>query len=347
MSYFNFFRAHDQFMPQPFRFRSGGFMMPRGRNVSITENINIKNGPSGFWGFMTGLSQGLFGGGFGYGMGMGSIFGCPSMPMLGMGSYPMLNGAATPQGSSQAHGEDAHLKNLTDFYGKSFIIKSHPDKKGIYQAVPKDGGKPIEGTYDELMDKLAEDKETQTVQPPEQKEPEKTEAQIKEDKAKEKGLESKDGKYFKGGVEYEWDSTIKDFKEKVPEKNDEEPLDTKYEKPAQPIRTRRNTKPKVPEKPEQVEDKSKVGNNNQTTVTKLPIHWNIRRKTSPLGGTIGFSGEAVIQFTDDKGKYHYFKAEKNGWHAMVGISEAQFKAILADDLRGQLQRAGLADKYTI
>ena len=41
MSYFNFFRAHDQFMPQHFRFRSGGFMMPRGGNVSITENINI------------------------------------------------------------------------------------------------------------------------------------------------------------------------------------------------------------------------------------------------------------------------------------------------------------------
>ncbi|MBR1619060.1 hypothetical protein IJ674_04105 [bacterium] len=166
MSYFNFFRAHDQFMPQHFRFRSGGFMMPRGGNVSITENINIKNGPSGFWGFMTGLSQGLFGGGMGYGMGMGSIFGCPSMPMMGMGSYPMLNGAVTPQGTApQTSGEDAHLKNLTDFYGKSYIIKSHPDKAGIYQAVPKDGGTPIEGTYDELMEKLASGGSEPTVAP--------------------------------------------------------------------------------------------------------------------------------------------------------------------------------------
>ena len=125
-----------------------------GGNFSYTENVNIQNGPSGFWGFMTGLTQGLFGGGM-FGMGMGG------------GIFGLLNSrqAATPQGPSQTQGEDAHLKNLTDFYGKSYIIKSHPDKDGIYQAVPKDGGKPIEGTYDELMEKLASGGSEPTVAP--------------------------------------------------------------------------------------------------------------------------------------------------------------------------------------
>ena len=126
-----------------------------GGNYSYTENVNIQNGPSGFWGFMTGLTQGLFGGGM-FGMGMGG------------GIFGLLNSrqAATPQGTAQqTSGEDAHLKNLTDFYGKSYIIKSHPDKAGIYQAVPKDGGKPIEGTYDELMEKLASGGSEPTVAP--------------------------------------------------------------------------------------------------------------------------------------------------------------------------------------
>ena len=196
MSYFNYFRAHDQFMPRHFGFRGGGFLPPRG-GVSITENVTIKNGPSGFWGFMTGLTQGLFGGGVGCGMGMGSIFGCPSMPMMGMpmmgmmgmSPYAYLNGA-TSQGSAQTQTGDTHLKNLTQAYSKSYEIVSHPDKKGIYQAFPKDGGKPIEGTYDELCDKLAKENEEPTVKA--KKEPEKTEVQLKEEKAKEKGLELKD-----------------------------------------------------------------------------------------------------------------------------------------------------------
>jgi len=198
MSYFNYFRAHDQFMPRHFGFRGGGFLPPRG-GVSITENVTIKNGPSGFWGFMTGLTQGLFGGGMGCGMGMGSVFGgmpmmgmgmgMPMMGMMGMSPYAYLNGA-TSQGSAQTQTGDTHLKNLTQAYSKSYEIVSHPDKKGIYQAFPKDGGKPIEGTYDELCDKLAKENEEPTVKT--KKEPEKTEAQLKEEKAKEQGLELKD-----------------------------------------------------------------------------------------------------------------------------------------------------------
>ena len=177
-----------------------GFFGGGGGNMSYTENINIQNGPTGFWGFMTGLTQGLFGGG---------MFGCG----MGGGLFGLLNSQkATPQGTDQAQGgEDKHLKNLQQAYGKKYEIVSHPDKKGIYQAFPKGGGKPIEGTYDDLCTKLAEEgDETPTVAP--KKKPEKTEAQLKEEKAKEHGLELKDGKYMKNGKEYVWDPTINDFK---------------------------------------------------------------------------------------------------------------------------------------
>ena len=352
MSYFNFFRAHDQFMPQHFRFRSGGFMMPRGGNVSITENINIKNGPSGFWGFMTGLSQGLFGGGMGCGMGMGSIFGCPSMPMMGMGMpmigspYAMLNGTVTPQGatSQSSSGEDAHLKNLTEFYGKSFIIKSHPDKKGIYQAVPKDGGKPIEGTYDELMNKLAEDKETQTVDPSKKKESEKTEAQLKEEKAKEKGLELKDGKYFKGSVEYEWDSTIKDFKEKVPEKSEEDPLSSKDEKPVQSTRTRRSggrSRTRGAESPERIDEGKKVSDKeNKSAAYTASVKWT----TVPIMNSFhiikGYQCTAIVSFTDKNGDSHVYKhTDKFESYTETG-REAKCKAQVIGHIQNSIKKEG-------
>ena len=296
-----------------------------GGNFSYTENVNIQNGPSGFWGFMTGLTQGLFGGGM-FGMGMGG------------GIFGLLNSrqAATPQGPSQTQGEDAHLKNLTEFYGKSFIIKSHPDKKGIYQAVPKDGGKPIEGTYDELMNKLAEDKETQTVDPSKKKESEKTEAQLKEEKAKEKGLELKDGKYFKGSVEYEWDSTIKDFKEKVPEKSEEDPLSSKDEKPVQSTRTRksggrsRTRGAETPPKTEEVKDKK------QDQKTKLGITWEI---TPAYMGHVRSLGYVTVQING--------KQVKLTGYSNVPRSVADAKAEIARDIEQQLKDRGVGDKYTV
>ena len=171
MSYFNFFRAHDQFMPQHFRFRSGGFMMPRGGNVSITENINIKNGPSGFWGFMTGLSQGLFGGGMGYGMGMGgSIFGCPSMPMMGMGMpmmgtgmmspYAMLNGAVTPQGTTQTEEKTNNLTQLRNLF-KSKNVTIEETKPGKFTATDSKGniiGRDL--SFEEMTEKLGNSNRT-------------------------------------------------------------------------------------------------------------------------------------------------------------------------------------------
>ena len=212
MSYFNFFRAHDQFIPQHFRFRGGGFMMPRGGNVSITENINIQNGPSGFWGFMTGLSQGLFGGGMGYGMGMGgSIFGCQSMPMmgmgmqmpmLGMGSYPMLNGATTSQGTGDQKNPD--LDNLNAFFGgKGYVIRQ--EKDGTYTAA-KDGKIVASGKYDDVKAKLSELADGTTAD--EAKDTPEAKAKVHVPKLE----KDENGKWKDAnGNEYTWDSDNKCF----------------------------------------------------------------------------------------------------------------------------------------
>ena len=72
---FNIRYAHNQYRPM---MRMGGG--PRGpilgnHSYSETTNITIKNGPSGFWGFMSGLFGGLFGGGMTSGMFGGNMFG--------------------------------------------------------------------------------------------------------------------------------------------------------------------------------------------------------------------------------------------------------------------------------
>lgn len=172
MSYFNYFKANNQFMPQHFRFRGGNSMMQGGRNVSITENVNIQQGPSGFWGFMAGLGQGLFGGGMGCGMGMGSIFGCPSMPMMGgfgmgmpmmggmgmmgMSPFGMFNGAVIPQGGSTGQSGDKYLTSLTQALGSKGTFTKHPDKDGIYIMTTRDG-KVFEGTYDYFLNQFKAD----------------------------------------------------------------------------------------------------------------------------------------------------------------------------------------------
>ena len=59
------------------------------------QNITINQGPQGFWGFMTGLCQGLFGGFFGGGMfggfGMGNMYGMGMPGMYGGSLFNNLN----------------------------------------------------------------------------------------------------------------------------------------------------------------------------------------------------------------------------------------------------------------
>ena len=177
-----------RFMPNgPLRTNCYHRPMPRmgifgGGHMSITENINIQQGPSGFWGFMTGLTQGLFGGGiFGMGMG-GGLFGMGGFSPFGfLNSNPTIQGAQQPQVS-----EDKSLKNLIQVYGSDYEIVSHPKKEGFYQAHSKKGGELIEGDYDTVMKKLAEIKEEAKVAP----QIEKSDAELKaEEEAKKKAEE--------------------------------------------------------------------------------------------------------------------------------------------------------------
>lgn len=116
-------------------------------SFSYSESYSSKtNG----WDFMTTLLQ---------------TFAMTSMMFGGWGASRASSTTSTPQGTTEQKAEDKCLSNLVDFYGKKFIIKAHPSRDGIYQAVPKDGGAVIEGTYDQLMDELGTVKSEPTAAP--------------------------------------------------------------------------------------------------------------------------------------------------------------------------------------
>lgn len=141
-----------------------------GRHVSITENINIQQGPSGFWGFMTGLSQGLFGGGM---FGMGSMFG---MGMGGFSPFGALNGATTPQGAKEPQTvEDKSLEQLNKLYGaKKFNIIERP--AGKFTATDEKGKLVASNlSFDDMSEALSNynnDVSSEVKPPKAEKEPE-------------------------------------------------------------------------------------------------------------------------------------------------------------------------------
>ncbi len=135
MSLYGLGRAFNlRFMPNgPLRTNCYHRPMPQigmfgGGNYSYTENVNIQNGPSGFWGFMTGLSQGLFGGGmFGLGGGLG----------MGGGIFGLLNSHQTAVSQGTGDQKNPDLDNLNAFFGsKGYVIRQ--EKDGTYTAA-KDG----------------------------------------------------------------------------------------------------------------------------------------------------------------------------------------------------------------
>ena len=141
-----------RFMPNgPLRTNCYHRPMPRiglfgggGGSMSYTENINIQNGPTGFWGFMTGLTQGLFGGGM---MGMG---GCGLFDMIGM-----LKSNKTSQGPEQPQqGGDSQLTQLRNlFKSKSVVIEETGSGKYTVTGDGKVIGKP-NMTFDETVEEL-------------------------------------------------------------------------------------------------------------------------------------------------------------------------------------------------
>ena len=351
MSYFNYFRAHDQFIPRHFGFRGGGgfFGPPRG-GVSITENVTIKNGPSGFWGFMTGLTQGLFGGGMGCGMGMGgSIFGGMQMmgmgmPMMGYGMspYAMLNGAVTPQGPGQAQvGEDKHLKNLQQAYGKNYEITSHPDKKGIYQAFPKDGTKPIEGTYDELCTKLAEEKETPTVQQHQETETEEQKLAKAQKEAADKNEPKlhKDGNTWKddAGKEYKWvggtDGHFEEVKEDTSLDVDPGSVDGGH-RTTQRSRSRGSRRTKRTDNTATVDENAYKQKAYKVSMS-VQYNWSFSTCTYTATGS----------FTDDKGQKHDINISQqtvtvDSWSFGSGPSDRAISKDIMPKLKAKAQELG-------
>src|SRR5574344_1547096 len=79
-----------QFRPQHVRM---GLRPPifGGGSYSETTNVTVNNGPTGFWGFLSGAMNGLFGG-----MNMGGLFG--GGMNMGMGGYGMGMGGFSPFG---------------------------------------------------------------------------------------------------------------------------------------------------------------------------------------------------------------------------------------------------------
>lgn len=169
MAYYNFFRSQDMFQNVPFRFRGGGMPpMPAGRNVSITQNINIKNGPSGFWGFMGGLTQGLFGGGNMGGCSIFSNMGMPSFNNFGMmgnigmmspfgNIFGVLNNATTQQAKPQGDDTDASIANMKTLYGKHGLKVIYDKASKQFVATDDNSDKdpiPTASTSKEMIDIL-------------------------------------------------------------------------------------------------------------------------------------------------------------------------------------------------
>ena len=121
-----------------------------GHAVSFTENTNvtIKNGPSGFWGFLGGFFGGLFGGGMGGGMSMG--MGMPmGMPMGGMSPFGMLNTQMSQVTPQKQNGD--RLADLQKMFPDWNIAS---DGNGKYDAVNKDQTVHHSGNFDEMCQKL-------------------------------------------------------------------------------------------------------------------------------------------------------------------------------------------------
>lgn len=154
---FNLRYAQNTFVPnrginvrqsrQPIMFGSHCHCAP------TNTNITINNGPTGFWGFMSGLFGGLFGGG-GM-MGMGGMFGGfnPFGGMFNMlgglfgGNSPFgaLNAQQAQPQQPQGNNE---LANLEKMYSKYKVL---PNGNGTYTITKGEGDNVKTGTYDELI----------------------------------------------------------------------------------------------------------------------------------------------------------------------------------------------------
>lgn len=305
----------------PLRFNCYQRQMPTvfgGGNYSYTENINIQQGPSGFWGFMSGLTQGYFGMSALLG---GGLFGG------GGGLFGILNSKQQGATDPTAAGEDNHLKNLTDFYGKNFIIKSHPDKKGIYQAVPKEGGKPIEGTYDELMEKLASQEPEKTKENKEAGG--KSDAELKaEEEAKAKAEAEAKAK----AAEEEALAAAKAAKAKGADgaggsRRANRAKDAKGADGA--------TGTKKADKGKEVSD-----HENKTHQYTASVQWKTVPIMNSFGIKKGYQCTAIVSFTDLKGEQHVYNRTEKYESYTTTDREAKCKAMVIEGIQASMKKDG-------
>lgn len=155
---FNLRYVHNSYLPKHTVMRGGGRPI-FGGTQTITQNTNIKitNGPTGFWGFMSGLFSGLFGGGlfsgglFGGGMNMG--FGMGNFGMGGFSPFGFLN---TQMNAGIQPKTGDRLADLQKMYPDWNITS---DGNGKYDAVNKDQTIHHSGNFDEMCEKLLKEKQ--------------------------------------------------------------------------------------------------------------------------------------------------------------------------------------------
>ena len=204
------------FRPQPFYHPASMRRVPQPMlgNYSETTNITVKNGPQGFWGFMSGLFSGLgLGGGmpmggmfgYGYGMPMGgpSIFGNPMICNYagGLSGLGPTTGGLIGGGQSK---EAKELSSLQQIYSKYTV--SRDSDTGQY-ILTKGNGDAITGTYQELVNKAKDNTPQGLSNENDNKEI------SKEDKAKEQNLtKNNDGEYVDSNNNVHiWDDEQKKF----------------------------------------------------------------------------------------------------------------------------------------
>ncbi len=126
-----------------------------------STNVTINNGPTGFWGFMSGLFGGLSGGGMFGGMGMGGF-----NPLGGM--FNLFGGSMSPFGALNAQqaqnpltGNQDKLANLKTRYPNHNIVSDGNDK---YSATDKDGHLIGQGlSYEDMCKVLSKAKPEEKV----------------------------------------------------------------------------------------------------------------------------------------------------------------------------------------
>lgn len=204
----------NQFMPRPaIGFRGGTPKGPMRVPISFNyhENITVQQGPTGFWGFMSGFLPSFMNTFAMFGM-LNNSFG------FGGGCFPYAQGATTTSSSTNTT-NTKDLDNLKTLYKAKDVTIIERD--GKFTATDKNGnliGSDL--SFDEMSKKL--DAYNSNSTPSVEDNPsEKKEAELKADKAKEMGLKLENGKYMKDGVEYEWDSVSKTFKVKETDENPE------------------------------------------------------------------------------------------------------------------------------